>query len=97
MSAHKMYYLKLSWSEIRFNMLMLIEGLYQLEFLGNGHDSNLEDVNTSHEGESKEEAEGAPKLCEEGGPGVEEVLLLHQDGGGGVPQHQAPTVTPCSL
>ena len=72
--------------------IFIVFNLYYLQFLGNGHGGKLEEVGYGDEGESEEEAEGAPELCEEGGPGVEEVLLLHQDGGGGVPQEQAPTV-----
>ena len=66
--------------------------LCKFELFCSGDGCQAEEINTRHEGESKEKTEGAPKLCEEGGPGVDQLLLLHQDEGGGVPKYQIPTI-----
>ena len=46
----------------------------------------MEPVPDCHEGESKEEAEGAPELGHQGGQGVDQLLLLHEGAVGGRPQ-----------
>ena len=39
--------------------------------------NGVQAVPEGHEGESEEEAEGAPELCHQGGPGVDQLLRLH--------------------
>ena len=53
---------------------------------------SLDPLPDGHEGEAQEQPQDAPHLSHQGGQGVQQLLTLHQDEGGSVPQDQA-TVT----
>ena len=50
---------------------------------------SLDPLPDGHEGEAQEQPQDAPHLSHQGGQGVQQLLTLHQDEGGSVPQDQA--------